>query len=135
MLRTRLWSWLLTCAILLSSAPSAFSAQQNMKPGGAVTKLGRGAVNVVTGWVEIPKRIYETSAMQGNAAGWTWGLLRGLGYGFVRTAAGFYEVVTFPVPQPADYASVIHPEYVFVDELELPPASTTTSSTTDYKYR
>jgi putative exosortase-associated protein (TIGR04073 family) len=87
-----------------------------MQTSGAATKLGRGAVNLVTGWVEIPKRIYETTQTQGALAGWTWGLLRGLGRGFVRTAAGLYEVFTFPFPAPPDYAPVIEPEYVFIDE-------------------
>lgn len=93
--------------------PSDARANGEMRAGGAMSKLGRGAVNIVTGWVEIPKRISETSQQQGTAAGWTWGLLRGLGYGFVRTAAGFYEAFTFPFPAPPDYAPVIQPEYVF----------------------
>ena len=84
--------------------------------GGAVNKLGRGAVNLLTGWVEIPKRIAETSSAQGAMSGWTWGLLRGLGYGFIRTASGLYELVTFPFPAPPDYAPVMTPEYVFSDE-------------------
>ena len=83
---------------------------------GPTTKLGRGFANVITGWVEIPKRISETSNAQGMASGATWGLLRGLGYGFVRTAAGLYEVFTFPFPAPPDYEPVIQPEYVFLEE-------------------
>lgn len=89
--------------------------------GGAVNKLGRGAANLLTGWVEIPKRIAETSSVQGAMSGWTWGLLRGLGYGFVRSAAGLYELVTFPFPAPPDYEPVITPEYVFMDD--APPSS------------
>ena len=92
------------------------TAQAEMSTTGAGTKLLRGATNVVTGWVEIPKRVYETSQEQGAAAGLTWGLLRGFGRGFVRTAAGFYELVTFPFPAPPNYEPVIQPEYVFVDE-------------------
>jgi putative exosortase-associated protein (TIGR04073 family) len=84
-----------------------------MDPGLAISKLGRGAVNTVTGWVEIPKRVQETSAESGAAAGFTWGLLRGLGYGIVRTAAGLYEIISFPFPAPPDYAPVMEPEYVF----------------------
>jgi len=91
-----------------------------MRAGGAMGKLGRGAINILTGWVEIPKRAYETGQSQGAAAGWTWGVLRGLGHGFVRTAAGFYELVTFPFPAPPDYAPVIQPEYVFTEPV---PAS------------
>lgn len=80
------------------------------------TKLGRGLANIITGWVEIPKRIAETSNTEGMAAGLTWGLLRGMGHGFVRTAAGFYEFFTFPFPAPPDYEPVIQPEYVFLEE-------------------
>jgi len=96
--------------------PGATLDAAEVRAGGAISKLGRGAVNIVTGWVEIPKRVHETSATQGAAAGWTWGLLRGVGHGFVRTAAGFYELFTFPFPAPPDYAPVIEPEYVFLSE-------------------
>lgn len=113
-------------AAVLSLPSPTVHAQ--MQASGAVTKLGRGIINTFTGWVEIPKRIYETSQTQGTAAGWTWGLLRGVGHGFVRTAAGLYEFFTFPFPAPPGYASVIEPEYVFVDEGTKP-------ATTDYKYK
>ncbi len=84
------------------------------RSSGALTKLGRGAVNTVTGWVEIPKRMVETSQRSGALTGFTWGLLRGLGHGFIRTVGGIYEVVTFPFPAPSEYRSVIQPEYVFL---------------------
>ena len=87
-----------------------------MEGGKAFTKLTRGFINIVTGWVEIPKRVQETSYTSGTAAGYTWGILRGIGHGFIRTAAGAYEVVTFPFPAPPGYVSVIQPEYVFTDE-------------------
>jgi len=85
------------------------------------TKLGRGIANIITGWVEIPKRIAETSNTEGMAAGLTWGLLRGMGHGFVRTAAGFYEFFTFPFPAPPDYEPVIQPEFVFWEESSAVP--------------
>ena len=91
-------------------------AESSMDAGKAFTKLGRGAVNLFTGWVEIPKRIHETSIQSGAATGFTWGLLRGLGYGFIRTAAGGYELITFPFPAPAGYEPVLEPEYVFTDD-------------------
>ena len=92
------------------------AAAESMEAGKAITKLSRGVVNIVTGWVEIPKRIQETSEQSGPAAGFTWGLLRGIGYGFIRTAAGGYELITFPFPAPPGYESVIQPEYVFTDQ-------------------
>lgn len=103
-------------ATILLGFASPVTAAAPMDMGKAFTKLTRGAVNVLTGWVEIPKRILETSQASGPATGFTWGTLRGFGYGFVRTAGGVYEVVTFPFPAPSDYAPVIDPEYVFTNE-------------------
>ena len=107
----RVFLVLLPGLAVLSVASAAYA--EPMDSGKAVTKLARGAVNVFTGWVEIPKRISETSQTSGTAAGLTWGLLRGLGYGFIRTAAGFYELFTFPFPAPPNYEPVIQPPYVF----------------------
>ena len=107
---------LVVFSVLLISTP-AHAVQ--MEAGKAATKLGRGAVNTVTGWVEIPKCIHETAQGSGAVAGMTWGLLRGLGHGFIRTVAGVYELVTFPFPAPPDYEPVMEPEYVFSN----PPAS------------
>ena len=102
-------------AVLALAEPSVASAEP-MEAGKAFTKLTRGFVNIITGWVEIPKRIQETSQQSGAAAGFTWGLLRGFGHGFIRTAAGFYEFFTFPFPAPPGYEPVIQPEYVFSGE-------------------
>ena len=95
----------------------SFAAPQkaHAELAGPLAKLTRGAVNTVTGWVEIPKRMHETWKASGAGAGLTYGLIRGVGYGFVRTAAGVYELVTFPFPAPPDYAPVIQPEFVFDD--------------------
>lgn len=84
----------------------------------AFTKLLRGTVNLLTGWVEVPKRMYETTERRGAGPGFTWGLARGLGYGFVRTAGGIYEITTFPVPAPPDYQPVMRPVFAFVSEDE-----------------
>ena len=94
----------------------AGQAQPSFRAGGALGKLARGVVNAVTGWVEVPKRIRQTSQTSGTAAGFTWGLLRGLGYGFIRTVGGIYETATFPFPAPPDYRPVIQPDYVFLPD-------------------
>ncbi len=101
------------CILFVRSTPAS---AEPMDAGKAFTKLTRGFINIVTGWVEIPKRVQETSQESGAAAGFTWGILRGLGHGFIRTAAGFYEFFTFPFPAPPAYVSVIQPEYVFTTE-------------------
>jgi putative exosortase-associated protein (TIGR04073 family) len=99
---------------LVAQTPSA--SAEPMEGSKAFMKLTRGAVNLITGWVEIPKRVHETSQTSGAWAGFTWGLLRGIGHGFIRTAAGAYELVTFPFPAPPGYESVISPEYVFSED-------------------
>ncbi|MFH1594161.1 MAG: exosortase system-associated protein, TIGR04073 family [Candidatus Omnitrophota bacterium] len=80
---------------------------------GPATKVGRGLANILTGWVEIPKNIYDTSVEDNIFSGLTIGLAKGVGMAIVRTGAGVYETITFPFPIPEDYAPVLEPEYVF----------------------
>jgi len=79
-------------------------------------KLGRGLVNILTGWVELPKNIYETSTEDNFLAGITIGLAKGLGMSVVRTGAGIYDTATFPFPLPEEYKPVLEPEYVFEEK-------------------
>ena len=76
-------------------------------------KLGRGLINVGTGWIELPKGIRDGSQQENPVIGVTAGIFKGLGLGLLRTVVGVYEVVTFPVPYPKDYAPVYEPEYVW----------------------
>ena len=76
-------------------------------------KLGRGLANILTGWVELPKNIYDTSVEDNILVGLTMGLAKGVGMFIVRTGAGVYEAVTFPFPIPEDYQPVLEPEFVF----------------------
>lgn len=77
------------------------------------TKLGRGVANTLTGWVELPKNIHQTSVEDNVLSGITLGLAKGVGMTIVRTGAGIYEVATFPFPLPQDYRPILEPEYVF----------------------
>lgn len=73
-------------------------------------KLGRGSINVLTGWLEIPKTVYEDSADNNPLFGATFGLLHGAGCALYRTGAGLVDIVTAPIPP---YDNHIVPEYVF----------------------
>lgn len=79
----------------------------------AFTKLGRGVANTLTGWVELPKNIYNTSVEDNAFSGMTLGLAKGAGMTLVRTGAGIYEIATFPFPLPENYRPILEPEYVF----------------------
>ena len=76
-------------------------------------KLYRGLANILTGWVELPKNMYDTSVEDNILSGLTIGLAKGVGMTIVRTGAGIYETVTFPFPIPEGYNPVLEPEYVF----------------------
>lgn len=91
--------------IILNMASPSF-AQDPAK------KLGRGLVNILTGWVELPKNIYDTSKQSNPFAGITVGLAKGVGMTVVRTGAGVYETATFPFPLPKEYKPVLEPAYV-----------------------
>ena len=79
---------------------------------GPMTKLGRGAANVLTGWIEIPKEIVTVTEDEGDIRGLFVAPLTGLWKALVRTTAGVYEVLTFVIPVPADYEAVVYPESV-----------------------
>ncbi|MEQ1794661.1 MAG: exosortase system-associated protein, TIGR04073 family [Nitrospira sp.] len=78
-------------------------------------KFIRGVVNLSTGWVEVPRQIYEV----GTNEGWVRGILRGpfdgIGMFFARTVAGVVEVATFPVPLPT-YKPMLTPAYAWESE-------------------
>ena len=76
------------------------------------TKLGRGVVNVFTGWIEIPKTIAKEWARTEPFTGTVMGFAKGIPFAFARTFAGFYEVISFPLPVPRNYEPIMQPEYV-----------------------
>ena len=76
-------------------------------------KLGRGAANVVTSPLEIPKSIQKVLYDDGPVAGVTYGLVEGGYKGLLRAVVGVYEVFTFPIPFPADYEPIVVPEFLF----------------------
>ena len=96
----------MTAVLLLVSAALCFAQDP-------FTKLGRGVANTLTGWVELPKNIYDTSVQQNALSGMTLGLAKGAGMTLVRTGAGIYEIATFPFPLPENYKPILEPEYVF----------------------
>ena len=79
----------------------------------SVRKLGRGVVNMATGWLELP---LQTGSGMSNAEG-PQGLFLGLGKGVVwtllRTAAGIYDTATFFIPLPNDYEPLLQPPTIF----------------------
>ena len=107
------------CGVFVLMGLSASTAEAAL-PGwayGAGGKLTRGVVNIVTGWLELPNQIVDTTRQQNVYVGMSLGLLRGVAKGVMREAVGVYETVTFLFPAPANYAPILYPVYAF----ETPP--------------
>jgi len=84
--------------------------------GTMVEKLGRGIANVVTCPMEIVNQISKANQENGWVAASTYGLLKGIVMTPVRAVVGAYEIVSFPIPAPADYQPILtDPQYFFSD--------------------
>lgn len=98
--------------VCLSGAPQAQADETQVFGRQVSEKFIRGMVNLSTGWVEVPRQIYEV----GTNEGWVRGILRGpfdgIGMFFARTVAGAVEVATFPVPLPT-YKPMLTPTYAW----------------------
>jgi len=93
-----------------------FSVTSLLFADDALKKLGRGTANVATCPIEIVYRIGEANKESGPFAAVTWGLVNGVWRTVVRAVVGVYEIVSFPVPIPADYKPVIDdPEFFWGD--------------------
>ena len=108
---------------LSSPAPAQTVNRRDTTFDKALHKLGRGIANILTGWMEIPKEIAEAWRETDPFTGFIVGSIKGIGYTVVRIVAGFYEILTFPMPFPEDYAPIIEPEFVLppIFGEDLPP--------------
>ncbi|MBI5396803.1 MAG: exosortase system-associated protein, TIGR04073 family [Verrucomicrobia bacterium] len=93
------------CAALGWLAPADCHAQE------AADKLGRGFAAIVLGWLELPGNIYEEGTKNGWLLGATAGFAKGIGMTVVRTLVGVWDFVTFPIPAPDEYHSILKPDY------------------------
>jgi putative exosortase-associated protein (TIGR04073 family) len=80
---------------------------------GPERKLGRGFCNMsefMRGG-EISRSFEQSAIFDSPDRSYTTGLIRGVDKSFVRTFAGVYEVLTFPIPNhaPDDYSAILHP--------------------------
>ncbi len=112
-------------ALILLATP-AFAAPKSIEDasaqeivGGMSHKLVRGVANVLTGSAEIPLQIISTTQAEGGFMGSTVGVFKGVGMFAVRTVLGGYDVVTFLIPFPWFYNSMIDPEYLWLPNDDL----------------
>lgn len=92
---------------LLSSQASAAESY------GPMVKLGRGITNMVCCFMEIPANVQKACGARGVASGFAEGIVSGICFTGGRLLSGAYDVITFPIPLPACYRSIMKPDYVF----------------------
>ena len=101
----KITSVIIVIVLLLATAVS-------VQADNALDKLGRGAANVVTSPFEISKNMGDAKTEDGIFASLTVGLFKGIFDFGKRAVVGVYEIVTFPIPIPADYKPILtDPEY------------------------
>ena len=101
---------LLLSAIVVLFSASAFADIQDppMNDFGPTRKLGRAFGNILFAVTELVQNPTVINDREGNAAGWSYGPVRGIGRFFFRTGAGIYELFTFPF---ATYKASYRPPY------------------------
>ena len=77
----------------------------NMHP--AIHKLGRGVVNALFGFAEVPINIQKRFNSRDTAGSFMTGALYGVFEGLARTGVGVYETVTFFLPYPENFAPIL----------------------------
>ncbi len=104
--------------VLAVSAALVFSFAGAVYADGPLKKLGRGIANLVTCPLELPTGIGRAATEDGAIAAFTWGILKGTFNIVKRAGVGAYEIITFPVPFPADYKPILDdPEFFFGKEM------------------
>ena len=79
---------------------------------GPFVKLGRGLTNVVLSPAELMYQPLKLNADVDNNryVSWLGGIPKGLFFFPIRLLAGVYDIVTFLIPVPGRYDSIIRPE-------------------------
>lgn len=84
----------LIAALFLFSASAAYAGDCGELVQGMGSKLWRGSVNTVTGWVEIPVQVHK-GYQKCSFLGGFWGIFKGVWCAAGRTISGAGEVATF----------------------------------------
>lgn len=91
---------LLSLAILSLLATTAFADIQDppINDQGPTRKLSRGLANILFGASELVQQPTLTNEREGNAAAFTYGIVKGVGRFVARLGYGVWDVATFPFP-------------------------------------
>ena len=84
-------------------------------PARSGRKFTRGLCNTMFFWAEVPKEVNRDWQNVDPMTGVFTGTGKGIYKGAQRFGAGIYEIVTFPLDEPANYQPLVYPETVMED--------------------
>lgn len=108
----------ITLTLILTSL--VLSVPQVSASNKAPQKLTRGAINLFSAPVEIPREVrahwISGSEKTHHIIVWIFcGFVKGIAMTTARSGSGLWDILTFPVPIPAQFDSLIKPASVFDD--------------------
>ena len=103
-------------AIALLAAPAAAETPYPKSyADGATRKLGRGVANLLTSPGELARLPIIVTEEDGGLAGSSVGLAQGFRAMAWRGLVGAFEVATFYLPLPNDFAPIVQPEFIYAN--------------------
>ena len=108
---------LVMLSIFVFSASFLYAAEIE-REGTPARKLQRGFVNIVLSPLEISNELAKEIKNDTMPPSWAIGFGRGAIFTVGRALAGVYDMITFPIPYPAEYKPIINPEFPWQ---HLPP--------------
>ena len=110
------WLALSVLAVALPASPAAAeSPRPKSYVDGATRKLGRGVANILTSPGELARLPIVVTEEEGGLAGGSVGLAQGFRAMAWRGVVGAFEVATFYLPMPNDFAPIVYPEFIYAN--------------------
>ena len=117
----RTFSAVIILMVFLAASSSVTAEETEIQGEGTPQrKLQRGFLNVALSPFEISHELAKEVRNDTLPPSWFAGLGRGAAYTVGRALVGVYEIVTFPLPYPANYKPVLQPEFPWEQAEEMP---------------
>jgi putative exosortase-associated protein (TIGR04073 family) len=99
--------------ISLLAGSAVVQAAEIENEGTMLRKLQRGFLNIALSPIEVSNELSKEKRSDTFPPSWVAGLGRGACFMVGRALTGAYEMVTFPVPYPANYRPILKPEFAW----------------------